>query len=630
MRVVEQMMPESGAAARSTTDAQLATDLAYVDAILGPHLTAKKVEVVPHRLGAAGLDGLNRLADRHHLTSFDRDLLLLAAAPYVSRQHASTLARADGAPCASVGFALDALGASGSLSRELMMSRLLPSAPLLGNALVELSGALPFTARRVHVPDLVWRRMLGIDSPPTGLLPPLARAQMSLAAAVDASIADTAAWSRLHDAAIIIRGHHGTGRSAIARAIATELKTHAIEVTAEMTSAEIVREARWHDAIPVMNGMRPDLDALLASCPLVIAIAEPSDEVPIGLAPRVFEIRTTKFDAKQRLAVWQRSLGDAADLEHVSRSFRLGPARIEAAASLAKREARRRGTGVSREDVLEACRALTPPTRHHLARELETDISLDDVVLTSRQLREIELAIAWSRHRPYERGPGLTCMFAGPSGTGKTTAARAVAQAIGGRLYRIDLAQVVSKYIGETEKNLDRLFEDAEETSSILFFDEADALFAKRTDVRDAHDRFANVETGYLLQRLESHGGVVILATNLRNNIDSAFARRIQVIVDFPLPSGSERESLWRLMLPADRDPVDTALLAARFAMTGGDIRNAVTTSIVLAAAEKTRVAMRHVIIGTWREFQRSGRLARGDEFNEWRRELAPWMASTT
>ena len=269
-------------------------------------------------------------------------------------------------------------------------------------------------------------------------------------------------------------------------------------------------------------------------------------------------------------------------------------------------------------------------------QRLPAEISMSDLVVPSATRLELELAVAWSRFRvairesteaPHLRMvSGLTCLFSGSSGTGKTTAARALAHAIGLPIHRVDLSQVMDKYIGETEKHLGRLFDEAEAANVILFFDEADALFARRTEVRDAHDRFANVETGYLLQRLEAHPGIVILATNMRRNFDEAFARRIQVIVEFPMPGVAERKELWRRMLPAGTEAIDISLLATRFPFAGGDIRNAVVTALVLAGGEGVPLAMRHVMVATWREMQRSGRLASGGEFAGWHKELAPWL----
>jgi SpoVK/Ycf46/Vps4 family AAA+-type ATPase len=196
-------------------------------------------------------------------------------------------------------------------------------------------------------------------------------------------------------------------------------------------------------------------------------------------------------------------------------------------------------------------------------------------------------------------GRGLAALFNGPSGTGKTMAAGILARALGLDLYRIDLSNVVSKYIGETEKSLARIFAAAEASSAILFFDEADALFGKRSEVKDAHDRYANIEVSYLLQRMESYNGIAVLATNFRQNLDQAFARRLQVTIEFPLPHSTDRERMWRRLLPVEApqdDDVDLGFLARQFALTGGAIKNCAVAAAFAAAADGSSISMRHLI----------------------------------
>ena len=202
-------------------------------------------------------------------------------------------------------------------------------------------------------------------------------------------------------------------------------------------------------------------------------------------------------------------------------------------------------------------------------------------------------------------------LFSGPPGTGKTLAIEVIAGELELDLYKIDLSGVVSKYIGETEKNLARIFEEAEAGNSILFFDEADALFGKRTEVSDAHDRYANIETSYLLQRMEGTDGVIVLATNLRENMDVAFARRIRFILDFPFPDEASRRRIWACHLPG-KAPVDPELdidyLARELKIAGGSIRNIVLNAAFLAADNGGQIKMEHVLHATRREFDKSGK----------------------
>jgi ATPase family protein associated with various cellular activities (AAA) len=252
-----------------------------------------------------------------------------------------------------------------------------------------------------------------------------------------------------------------------------------------------------------------------------------------------------------------------------------------------------------------------------------------DLVLPADQMAQLrELVSRYRRrtvvYRDWGFSPlpstGLVAMFSGPSGTGKTLAAEIIAGELGLDLYKVDLSSVVSKYIGETEKNLERIFGAASAGDLVLFFDEADALFGKRSEVSDAHDRYANIEVAYLLQRLESYQGLVVMATNLQRNIDDAFLRRISVAVDFEPPDEPQRRRLWRQAIPASA-PVgglDFDFLARQFRVTGGTIRNAVLGAAFLAAGENGSVTMERIALAMKREFQKLGRLRTESEFGRY------------
>jgi SpoVK/Ycf46/Vps4 family AAA+-type ATPase len=256
-------------------------------------------------------------------------------------------------------------------------------------------------------------------------------------------------------------------------------------------------------------------------------------------------------------------------------------------------------------------------------------VSWDDLVAPADildQLREIVARLrhservleGWGLGRRSSRGRGITCLFAGDSGTGKTMSAEVVAGELALDLYVIDLATVVDKYVGETEKNLDRVFAEAERVNGVLLFDEADALFGKRSEVKDARDRWANVEVAYLLQRMELFDGVAILTTNLRANVDEAFTRRLDAVVDFPFPDEAHRRLLWeknlRPEVPVAKD-VDVAFLARSFKLSGGNVRNIVLNAAYLAAEEGSDVGMREVIRAVQREYRKLGRLCVEAEF---------------
>jgi SpoVK/Ycf46/Vps4 family AAA+-type ATPase len=246
-------------------------------------------------------------------------------------------------------------------------------------------------------------------------------------------------------------------------------------------------------------------------------------------------------------------------------------------------------------------------------------VGLEEVALRARH-RERVLG-EWRMRPGGGRGMGVAALFAGDSGTGKTMSAEVIAGSLGLDLYVVDLATVVDKYVGETEKNLERIFTAAAGVNGVLLFDEADAVFGKRSEVRDAHDRYANVESAYLLQRMESFDGLVILATNLRANIDDAFTRRLDVLVDFPVPDETHRRLLWDRCLGATiarADDVDLDFCAGAFELAGGAIRAACVTAAYLAAEDDGRITMAHVVTAVQREYRKMGRLCLEQEFGRY------------
>jgi SpoVK/Ycf46/Vps4 family AAA+-type ATPase len=264
-----------------------------------------------------------------------------------------------------------------------------------------------------------------------------------------------------------------------------------------------------------------------------------------------------------------------------------------------------------------------------LAHHIQPVYTWDDIILPPDplvQLREICYAVQyrptvytqWGFEQKLSRGKGTNAIFTGPSGTGKTMAAEIIANELGLDLYKIDLSAVVSKYIGDTEKNLERIFHEAQTSNAILFFDEADALFGKRSEVKDAHDRYANIEIAYLLQRIEEYDGIVILATNMKKNMDEAFVRRMQFTLEFPFPEEADRLRIWSKIWPTETprgDDLDLAFMARQFKLTGGNIKNIALAAAFLAAADSSRVKMAHLIQATKREYQKMGKLCTQAEF---------------
>lgn len=343
----------------------------------------------------------------------------------------------------------------------------------------------------------------------------------------------------------------------------------------------------------------------------------------------------------ERIVLWRRaldnrmSLDDDVNLKALANKFRLTGGQIRDAAATSRNLARRRdavGVRVTMADLHTACRLQSNRKLAELAQKIKPHYKWDDIVLPLdrlRQMREICVYVKyrslvyeqWGFDRKLSLGKGLNVLFAGPSGTGKTMAAEIIAADLGLDLYRIDLSTVVSKYIGETEKNLSRIFVEAETSNAILFFDEADALFGKRSEVRDSHDRYANIEISYLLQRMEQYVGVVILATNLQKNMDEAFVRRMHFTVEFPFPNPDDRRRIWEGIWPNDapRAPdLDLDFMARRFEITGGNIRNIALAASFLAAADGGVVNMPHLIGATQREYQKMGKLVMKEDFGKY------------
>ena len=303
--------------------------------------------------------------------------------------------------------------------------------------------------------------------------------------------------------------------------------------------------------------------------------------------------------------LWRQALGRGSHglddfLDNIASHFRMSARAIHATAAVY-------GAAGPRE-IWSGCRAAAQPRLEELAQRIAPAAAWDDLILPEAQkatLRQIAVQ-AHHRMKVYEtwgfaakgrRGLGVSALFAGESGTGKTLAAEVLAAELGLDLYRIDLSAVVSKYIGETEKNLRQVFDSAEEAGAVLLFDEADALFGKRSEVRDSHDRYANIEVGYLLQRMEAYQGLAILTTNLKSSLDRAFQRRLRFIVEFPFPDIVQREAIWRRAFPAatPTDRINAAALA-QLKVPGGAIRNIALNAAFLAAAANGPVTMAHLL----------------------------------
>lgn len=363
---------------------------------------------------------------------------------------------------------------------------------------------------------------------------------------------------------------------------------------------------------------------------------------PLGLLSIPFALP----DFEQRRHYWLSQLSplgielSQTDLDALCDRFRLYPSQIANAVTAAHKNAQWQSYRLGKNgqeskpaiaDLFAAARAESGYALTRLAQKIEPKYGWQDIVLPATPAAQLQELCneAKQHHRVWETwgfglklslGKGLNALFSGSPGTGKTMAAEVIAQELQLDLYKIDLSQMVSKYIGETEKNLHQLFNAATDSNAILFFDEADALFGKRSEVKDAHDRYANIETSYLLQKMEEYEGIAILTTNFRSNLDEAFMRRLRFIIEFSLPGKQERRRIWEQILPtaAPRSPdLDLDFLVDRFELTGADIRNIVLRAAFLAAGEPEEnqaISMKHIILAIRRDYQKRGRILMNED----------------
>jgi SpoVK/Ycf46/Vps4 family AAA+-type ATPase len=462
---------------------------------------------------------------------------------------------------------------------------------------------------------------------------------------------------------LYFHGSHGIGKRRTAEALAGAFGKRFLHVDlgrmqfAEVGFEEAVRltfrEAWLQDAVlyldnfdSVRNAERAVPHQHILKCladhsgVAILAGAEPWVP-PRHVTTGVLEVHFSPPDLADRRSCWQSALAGQeivisdSDLDTLAGRFSLTQGQIAEAVTVGENHAICRTNGdepptVTLSDLAAAARAQSGHELASLARKVEPVYTWDDIVLPEdsvAQLRELCARVTqgprvfgeWGFGPKLSQGKGANALFAGPSGTGKTMAAEIIANELGLDLYKIDLSGVVSKYIGETEKNLDRIFRAAENANAILFFDEADALFGKRSEVRDSHDRYANIEISYLLQKMEQYEGVAILATNLRQSLDEAFVRRLAFTVHFPFPGEEDRCRIWTSVWPdatPQADDVDVDLLARQFKLSGGNIKNVALAAAFFAANDGGAVTMRHLLHATQREYQKMGKTLTEAELN--------------
>jgi len=618
------------------------------------------------------LSRLIRLQQRYGLSPFDLDIILIALAPeldlryerlYGFLQDDVTRRRA------TVDLALN-LRTSSVEEKAARLAHFAPDAPLIRHALLHLVAdpahvQPPLLANYLKLDQQIIDAVLGREeldsrlgsfSRLTGARPGLDQLPLKLEVIRALRTLGQRARDLGQPLTLFFHGPQDAGQSAAAEALAGELELNLLHADLSragehadefgVTIGLLLREAWLKDAILYVDGV----DGLrreqwvrshrrLPQAGIVILAGAqawtPGD-------PEVITVALGALDFELRRICWRASLLDLgltlseAELDALAGRFRLTSEQIAKATANACnravwRAAARGGSplgapGVGSKpnltDLFAAARVQSGAELGTLTRKLAPKHPWDDLVLPTdqaMQLREIcdqakfrhVVYGDWGFDRKLSVGKGLNVLFTGPPGTGKTMAADVMAGELQLDLYQIDLSQVVSKYIGETEKNLERIFAAAENANAILFFDEADALFGKRSEVKDAHDRFANIEIGYLLQKMEQHEGVVILATNLRQNFDEAFLRRLHAIVEFPFPDEDARRRIWQVVFPREAplsEDIDVSFLAREVKMAGGSIKNIALAAAFCAAADKRTIATEHIVRAARREYRKFGR----------------------
>ena len=563
------------------------------------------------------------------------------------------------------GFVVDVLGAGDPAQRARVRAALAPDAPLRRYRVVlvgtssDLEASSP-ARRTVRLTDRVVSHLFGDDTfdpviePVASLSPPAAATDLVLP---EETIAVARRALRAGERSrVLFHGPAGTGKLLLVRALAGELARPIVRVDVtellrapdrmEDRVARIAREAALRRAITVLRAgasaddASPPADAarvidLVARIrgPVVITChARPAWLV--HAIPDLLEVAIAPPAIRARIALWRQALGDARHLAgdeaiaDVAARFALGGEAIHRAAARVRAQAHLRDPSSPHVDMpglTESARLMLQHRLGTVARRVAPGFAWSDLVLPEDTLDIIHELLGFARHRarlleewgfdkklPY--GRGVSAILAGPPGTGKTMVAQLVARDLGYDLYVIELSQVVNKYIGETEKNLARVFDEAERSHAVLFFDEADALFAKRTEVKSSNDRYANLEVNYLLQRMESYDGVTLLATNLEQGIDEAFKRRVRFTVQFEMPEPDVRAQLWKSMFPKETplaSDIDWDRLAQRWEMAGGYIKKAAVRAAARAMArgEGTIVTMADLELAATLEYREMGRI---------------------
>jgi hypothetical protein len=578
---------------------------------------------------------LDWLAREFGLLSLDVEILLIAIAPDLDRSFEACYGYLNDDVTrrrATVGLALEmaALSALDPAAR----GRFSAAAPLVaGNLLVLEDTDRPLLSRSLRVPDRVVAYLVGGDALDDALVGPVTvsepgqRASPGLGRIPAGLVGLLAAGPHLLHLRerragagdeLAVAALHAAGRTALLIDVSKATLDRAVSL-----APLLMREARLRGAglvISLLDAVDPE--PLCDPAVPVLLLGEIKPGPASARRPLVIDIEADSAGTD----LWRAELGPVAsgvDLTQATASYRLTSRAVRGIARTARTLAEVDGTPVTAEHIHRGARLENAQAMGHGVRRVEPAVGWHDLVLPAEPARTLRELVDRVRHRDRVlgawglrvgggRGHGVTALFAGESGTGKTLAAEVVAGELGLDLYVVELSALVDKYVGETEKNLERIFQQADRVNAVLLFDEADAVFGKRSETKDAHDRYANMESSYLLQRLESFDGVAILTTNLRGNIDDAFTRRFDLVTHFPFPDRELRRMLWAGCLTGAvpvADDVDLEPIASGFELAGGSIRAAATTAAYLAAAGGRPVGQADLLAGARREYRKQGRL---------------------
>lgn len=566
---------------------------------------------------------IDRLVDCFGLSTFERGILLLCAGVEMDSKLAALCATAQGKP--SLPYATFALALA--VFDEPHWSALAPTGSLRRWRLIVTGDEKSLVNAHLRIDERVLHFLAGINYL-DARLEPLLRPRAPAATMADAqfgtanSVLEALRGRGAPYPIIQLIGDDRDGQTDTAAGVAAGLGLQLYCLRAE----DIPSGAQEVDAFTVLWQREAALLAsgLLIDCgdgtktTAVLGLAERlgglvfvANLEPLELSRTTLRFTINKPDATDQRYLWEQALGATAlklngSLDGVASQFRLSAKTILATGTEIRTTIATSDT--PDEALWRACRALGRRQLENLTQRVEPVSTWDDLILPEAQKAILSQVAAhvrnrlkvcedWGFARKSSRGLGLSTLFAGESGTGKTMAAEVLANELHLDLYRIDLSSVISKYIGETEKNLRRVFDSAEESGAILLFDEADALFGKRSEVKDSHDRYANIEVSYLLQRMEAYSGLAILTTNMKTALDGAFQRRLRFIVQFPFPDTEQREAIWRSVFPQATPTVrlDYRKLA-QLHVAGGNIRNIALNAAFLAADADKPVGMEHLL----------------------------------